>query len=158
MAEIPQQLPLEEQVKQDPRFNNILLVNPPFLDTIANLVEKSEQNPNSIYPDFWIKYLTIFNAMVIRDLGTKSGELNLGKRSGVNRRTVSSFMNSSLLGAMRASFHPDFFNSARAHHLFESFDVDLDVLTEVEREDQFNLCFDVAERIDTIARESDNFE
>ncbi|MDO8269923.1 MAG: hypothetical protein Q7T54_04610 [Candidatus Levybacteria bacterium] len=152
MTEIPQQIPLEERVKQDPRFNNILLVNPPFLGTISNLVETSEQNPSNIYPDFWIKYLTIFNAMVARDLGTKNGDLNLAKSIGVTRQTVSSYMNSSLLGAIRASSHPDFFQFHKSPSLLELFDVDLDVLTEVEREDQFKLCFDVVTKINTIAR------
>jgi len=53
----PQPIPLEEQLKQDPRFSYLLQVSPELTPTVAGLISKKPDQHSA----FWLAYLQCTN-------------------------------------------------------------------------------------------------
>lgn len=64
MSEIPQQLPFEEVLKQDPRFSRLLEVSPEFGQPLAAVITESEKEEYMSYSKFWLGYTEGYNRLV----------------------------------------------------------------------------------------------
>ena len=64
MGEIPQEIPIEEQVKQDPKFAHLLKSNPEYCEKIVKLSEKKQQDSSDRHANFWLDYLSKYNTLV----------------------------------------------------------------------------------------------
>ena len=57
MSEIPQPIPLEEQLKQDPRFSYGIKLAPELTGCIVSLFSHKQEQPESKHSRFWLAYL-----------------------------------------------------------------------------------------------------
>lgn len=64
MVENPQQLPIDEQIRQDPRFSRLLEISPEFVEPLAAAMTESEKEEYKSYSRFWLGYSQGYNRLV----------------------------------------------------------------------------------------------
>lgn len=63
MTEIPQPLPLEEQLRQDSRFNYLTRLSPSLVNSLVPLVEVSNEDKDQLHPKFWLVFCERYNML-----------------------------------------------------------------------------------------------
>jgi len=66
MTEVPQNIPFEEQARQDLRFEEILRVCPDLMEKLILLLNEQADDPENIHSKFWLLYLERVNAIHIK--------------------------------------------------------------------------------------------
>lgn len=75
MTEIPQQLPIEVQLKKNIKFVHLLGIVPDYSGKVVELTGVKENNPEDVHSSMWLEYLTSLN-VIAEMLKIEEGELN----------------------------------------------------------------------------------
>lgn len=63
MEETLQPLPVEEEIKHDPRFSYALGIKPELINPLKDAVLDQKENPENQHSKFWLTYLELWNKM-----------------------------------------------------------------------------------------------
>jgi len=112
----PRPLPIEEQIKQDPRFSYILEVNPGFVDQLVLLFTAQEQDPNSKHSEFWTNYLDVYDAymLAIRQVLSDPVEELSEEEWETHKESIREFLDEDIIEAISVSEVPGFFDEKDA--------------------------------------------
>lgn len=87
----PRPLPLEEQIKQDPRFSYLASIDLGFTNLISGLMREQSGNPVDLYPKVWLLLLEKYNK-TLGLIGSGMQEMNDKEGFTVHKNGISKFL------------------------------------------------------------------
>lgn len=122
MAEAPRPLPLEEQIKQDLRFDYLLDISPEFINTLLPLFSAQQKDPKDLHSSFWITFSKKYNLLArgIRD--ELQGEEVFQGEMEEHREAFKDWLNEDIADAINVSAKAGFFDEASPFNRLGFFD------------------------------------